>query len=164
MGRAQGLAMMFLTVLLLGASAGSALAQGAMGFGPRGDAQGVGDGLSLPLLLRGANLTPDQQSKVRDVLSAHRGTIRSLTEQLRQAQDEVADKLFAAGPLQPADLQPSLQRITSLREQLLQESAKVAVEVRALLTADQVAQAAHVKDRLRALSTEMRQLLREGRP
>ncbi len=73
---------------------------------------------------------------MRDVLSVHRGAIQSLTEQLRQAQDEVADKLFAAGPVQSADPQPLLQRITRLRERLPQESAKVAGEVRALLTAD----------------------------
>ena len=74
---------------------------------------------------------------MRDVLSRSiAGVIQSLTEQLRQAQDEVADKLFAAGPVQSADSQPLLQRITRLRERLLQESAKVAGEVRALLTAD----------------------------
>jgi uncharacterized membrane protein len=164
MGRMQGLAGLLVTVLLFATSVGSATAQGAMGFGPRGDVEGPGDGLRLGLLLRGAHLTVDQQSKVRVVLSAHRGTIRSLTEQLRQAQEEVADKLFAPGPLQAADLQPSLQRITSVREQLLQESAQVVVEVRALLTPDQVAEAARVKDRLRTLTMEMRQLLREERP
>jgi Spy/CpxP family protein refolding chaperone len=164
MRRAQGFAACLGLVSLLAMGVGPAAAQGPMGFGPRGEMDGLGDGLRLPLLLRGAHLTPDQQAKVRDVLTAHRGAIRSLTEQLRQAQDEVADRLFVPGPVQPADLQSSLQRITQLREQLLQESAKVAVEVRALLTADQVTQAARVKDRLRALTTEMRQLMGEGRP
>ena len=164
MRRVQNLAGLFVTVLVLATCASPVWAQGAMGFGPRGDGEGFGDGLRLPLLLRGAHLTADQQSKVRDVLSAHRGTMRSLTEQLRQAQDELSDKLFAPGPLQPADLQPSLQRLSTLREQLLQESAKVIVEVRALLTPDQLAETARVKDRLRVLTTEMRQLLREGRP
>jgi len=158
------LASLFVTVLVLATTAGSVAAQGAMGLGLRDEAEGLGEGLRFPLLLRGAHLTADQQSKVRDVLSAHRGAMRNLTEQLRQAQDEAADKIFAPGPLQPADLQPALQRISALREQLLQESAKVIIEVRALLTPEQLAETARVKDRLRALTTEMRQLLREGRP
>jgi hypothetical protein len=164
MERARQWAWLVLVPAVLVASAGSVGAQGPMRFGPRGDMEGADDAFRLPLLLRSARLTPDQQSKMRDVLAAHRAVIRGLTEQLRQAQDEVADKLFAAGAVQPTDLQPLLQRITQLREQLLQESAKVAVEARALLSADQVAQAARVKDRLRALTIEMRQLLREPQP
>jgi Spy/CpxP family protein refolding chaperone len=164
MRRASGCAGFIVMLTLLVMGVGSAAAQGPMGFGPRGEMDGLGDGFRLPLLLRGAHLTPDQQAKVRDVLSAHRGAIRSLAEQLRQAQDDVADRLFVPGPVQSADLQSSLQRITQLREQLLQESVKVAIEVRALLTADQVTQAGRVKDRLRALTTEMRQLMGEARP
>ena len=136
-------------------------AQGPMGFGERG---GGGEGFRLPLILRGAHLTPDQQTRVRDILTAHRATMQTLTEQLRQAQEGMTDKLFAPGPVQAADLQPSVQRIAQLRTQLLQESSQIVLEVRALLTPEQLAQAAHVKDRLKAVTAEMRQLLQEGRP
>ena len=47
----------------------------------------------LWLLIRSANLTPEQQTKVREILSAHRSTARPLIEQLRQAQQELGEFL-----------------------------------------------------------------------
>ena len=84
--------------------------------------------------------------------------------QLRQAQEELADKLFGLGLLKEADLQPQLQKIVQLREQLMLESARVALEVRALLTPEQLGRAAQVKDRMRQLQSEMRQLWQSGKP
>ncbi len=120
-------------------------------------------GVMLQLLLRSANLTPEQDAKVREILTARRAASRALIDQLRQAQRELADRMFAPGNLQEADLGPQLQRIASLREQLAQENAKVALEVRAILTPEQLARAAQVKDRMRQLHNEMRQLMQPGR-
>jgi len=124
----------------------------------------AGDGMLLPLMLRSAELTPDQQAKVREVIAAHRATTRAIVQQLHQAQAELADKLFATGALQEADLAAPLQHIGQLRAQLLQASARVALEVRTLLTPEQLAKAAQVKDRMRTLESEMRQLLQPARP
>ncbi len=121
-------------------------------------------GMLLPLMLRSAELTPDQQAKVREVIAAHRATTRAIVQQLHQAQAELADKLFATGALQEADLAAPLQHIGQLRAQLLQASARVALEVRTLLTPEQLAKAAQVKDRMRTLENEMRQLLQPARP
>ncbi len=117
----------------------------------------------LPILLRAVNLTPDQQAKVREIMAAHRTAMQATLEQLRQVQDELADKLFTPGPLRASDLQPQLQRIGQLREQLLQESARISVEVRALMTPEQLAKAAQVKERLKALQSEMQEL-QQGKP
>lgn len=166
---------MVLGLGLIVAGAGVAAAQGPGPAGPPGprgpmmhgewDRMGAyADGLRLPLLLRGARLTPDQQARVREILTAHRPALKGLADQLRQVQDELADKMFAAGAVQAADLQAVLQRIGQLRDQLLQESAQTAVEVRALLTPEQLAQAAAVKARMAALRGEMRQLLQPDRP
>lgn len=125
---------------------------------------GGGAGVPLPLLLRAVNLTPDQETRVREIVSTRRTGMRGVMEQLRQAQEELADKLLAAGTTQPADVQPQLQRIAQLRAQLLQESAQIALEIRALLTPEQLAKAAQAKDRLRQLQGEMRQLWQQGRP
>ncbi len=130
------------------------------GGGWRGD----GGALGLPALLRSVNLTPDQQSQVQAILSSRRAAARSIIQQLRQAQEELADKLVAPGQLQMSDLQPQLQQISRLREQLLQNSAQATLEIRALLTPDQLTKAAEVKDKLRQLRSEMRQLLGPGQP
>lgn len=118
----------------------------------------------LWLMIRAANLTPEQEAKVRAILSTHRATTRPLVAQLRQTQQELGAKLLAPGPLQPADLQPQLGRIGQLRDQLAQDGAQAALEVRAVLTPEQLARAAQAKERLAQLREEMRQLVRPLRP
>lgn len=151
-------------LVLVALSAAPALAQGP---GHESSSMrwsgGRGDG-ELWLMIRAANLTPEQQTRVRAILSAHRATARPLIEQLRQAQQELGGKLLAPGPVQAADLQPQLQRIGQLRDQLAQDSAGAALEVRAVLTPEQLARVAQTKERLRQLREEMRQLMQSPRP
>jgi len=154
--------------LLVVSTATAALAQSPPpGFGaalggmraPTGSTDG-----ELWLMVRAASLTPEQQAKVRGILSTHRATTRPLIEQLRQTQQELGAKLLAPGPLQPADLQPQLGRIGQLRDQLAQDGAQAAREVRAVLTPEQLARAAQTKERLAQLREEMRQLMQPPRP
>lgn len=157
MTRARGLAAVIVSALLLAATAAPVLAQvpgreSGMRNGGRGDGE-------LWLMIRAAQLTPEQQTKVRAILSAHRATARPVIEQLRQAQQELGSKLLAPGSVQAADLQPQLQRIGQLRDQLAQDSANAALEVRAVLTPEQLARVAQTKDRLKQLREEMRQLM-----
>src|SRR6185295_15011831 len=104
--------------------------------------------------------TPEQQTRVRAILSAHRASARPLIEQLRQAQQELGAKLLAPAPVQAAEL----QRIGQLRDQLAQDSASAALEVRAVLTPEQLARVAQTKDRIKQLREEMRQLMQPARP
>ena len=159
--RMRGLAGVLVGVLLL-AAAGPALAQApgresSMRGGGRGDGE-------LWLMIRASNLTPEQQTRVRAILSAHRKSASPVVEQLRQAQQELGTKLLAPGQVQAADLQPQLQRIGQLRDQLAQDSAAAALEVRAVLTPEQLARVAQTKDRLKQLREEMRQLMQPPRP
>jgi len=149
-------------VLLLIAAAAPALAQGP---GRESSMRGGGrwDG-ELWLMIRAANLTPEQQTRVRAILAAHRTSARPLIEQLRQAQQELGTKLLAPGQVQAADLQPQLQRISQLRDQLAQDSASAALEVRAVLTPEQLARVVLTTDRLKQLREEIRQLMQPARP
>ncbi len=154
--------------LLVASTATAALAQSpppgpGAPFGGMREAMGRADG-ELWLMIRAANLSPEQQAKVRGILSTHRATTRPLIEQLRQAQQELGAKLLAPGPLQPADLQPQLGRIGQLRDQLAQDGAQAALEVRAVLTPEQLARAAQTKERMTQLREEMRQLMLPPRP
>lgn len=158
----RGLAGALVGVLLLAGAAAPVLAQApgreaSMRGGGRGDGE-------LWLMIRAASLTPEQQTRVRAILSAHRTSARPVVEQLRQAQQELGTKLLAPGPVQAADLQPQLQRIGQLRDQLAQDSAAAALEVRAVLTPEQLARVAQTKDRLKQLREEMRQLMQPARP
>jgi periplasmic protein CpxP/Spy len=155
--------------LLVASTATAALAQSPPP-GPGAPLRGMQEAMGgradgeLWLMIRAANLTPEQQAKVRGILSAHRAATRPLVEQLRQAQQELGAKLLAPGPLQPADLQPQLGRISQLRDQLAQDGAQAALEVRAVLTPEQLARAALTKERMTQLREEMRQLMLPPRP
>lgn len=157
MTRAQrGLAAVIVSVLLLAAAAPAFAQVPGRESGMRNGGRGDGE---LWLMIRAAQLTPEQQTKVRAILSAHRASARPVIEQLRQAQQELGSKLLAPGSVQAADLQPQLQRIGQLRDQLAQDSANAALEVRAVLTPEQLARVAQTKDRLKQLREEMRQLM-----
>jgi Spy/CpxP family protein refolding chaperone len=160
--RFVGFVMLTALAVLAGTRVPARAQPGAYMHGP---GAGRDDGaMLLPLLLRSANLTPEQDAKVRGLLAARRAASQAMVAQLRQAQEELADKLFAPGTVKEADLQPQLQKIAQVREQLMQESAKVALEVRALLTPEQLARAAQLKDRMRQLQSEIRQLWQSGKP
>ena len=75
--RMRGLAGALVGVLLL-AAAGPALAQ-ASGREPSMRGGGRGDG-ELWLMIRASNLTPEQQTRVRAILSAHRKSASPLVE------------------------------------------------------------------------------------
>lgn len=109
-------------------------------------------------------LTPERDARVREIIAARRTAARSMLEQLRQAQEELADRRLAPGEAQAADIQPQLQQIGQRREQLLQGSAQVALEVRAVLTPEQLARAVQMRTRLQQLRGEMRQLFERARP
>jgi len=118
----------------------------------------------LPMLLRSVSLTPDQDVRVRQIIGKGRMETHALMEQLRQAEDRLADQIVTSGPLKLTDVQPHLDRISQLRQQLLQDAARVSLEIRAVLTPEQLARAQQVKDRMRSLQSEMRALMQPARP
>jgi Spy/CpxP family protein refolding chaperone len=117
---------------------------------------------ALPFLLRAVSLTSDQETKVGGILSSHQTSTISMIEQLQQAEDEFAAKLFAAGQVQRSDLDAQLRRINQLHEQLSQDAVQTALEIRTVLTPDQIRKAGQVRDRLKQLHEEMQRLLAPG--
>lgn len=115
-------------------------------------------------MVRAAGLAPEQHAKVRAILFAHRAGMRSLIAQLRQAQQELGAKLLSPGQIQTADIQLQLQRISQLRDQLAQASAQAVLDVRAVLTPEQLARVAQTRERLKQLREEMRQIMEPARP
>ncbi len=159
--------------LLLTVAGAPALAQSPGAPGAPRDGAGRGAGMwrsgerpdgELWLMIRAAGLSADQQAKVRTILGSHRAAMRPVITQLRQSQQELGAKLLAPGQVQVSDLQPQLLRISQLRDQLAQDSAQAALEVRAVLTPDQLTKVTQTKERLRQLREEMRQLMQPGAP
>ncbi len=132
--------------------------------GPRGGTSGDGTGIALPLLIRGANLTADQQAQVQQIMANHRTSFRDLLSQLRASQDQMANKLFSTARLQEADLAPHIQQISQLRNQLAEEGLRVVLEIRGVLTPQQLEKASQLKSQLDSLHSQMRSLWGPDRP
>ena len=139
---------------------GTAHAQPHPGFhGPRLGMMGEGAGMTLPLLLRGANLTADQKTQVHQIMANHRSTFQNLFSQLRAAQDQISSKLLSTGAVGESDLAPQLQQVSTLRSQLAEEGLRVALEIRNILTPDQLAKAAQLKTQMQSLQSQMKNLM-----
>ena len=135
-------------------------AQPRPGFhGPRPGMMGDGAGMTLPLLLRGANLTADQKTQVKQIMANHRATFQNLFSQLRTVQDQISSKLFSTGAVSESDVMPQLQQVTALRSQLAEEGLRVALEIRNILTPDQLNKAAQLKTQMQSLRNQMKNLM-----
>lgn len=127
--------------------------------GPRPGMMGDGAGMTLPLLLRGANLTADQKTQVKQIMANHRATFQNLFSQLRTVQDQISSKLFSTGAVSESDVMPQLQQVTALRSQLAEEGLRVALEIRNILTPDQLNKAAQLKTQMQSLRNQMKNLM-----
>jgi Spy/CpxP family protein refolding chaperone len=109
-------------------------------------------------LLRGLDLTEEQYAKVREIQEAHQPKFRELWSQMYTVRKEMIDTLFSSGEVAETDLQSHVKQLGTLREQLMQEGLMMALEVRAVLTPEQLAKAVELKDRMQKLHDEMRSL------
>ena len=154
----------FLSLFVLSLWTAPVFAQGHMMMGPRGPAgmmMGDGPGMMLPLMLKKLGLTADQDAQVQNIMAAHRDTFKNLFTQLEAAHEEMANKFFAPGALSTADLTSQTQGVSQLREKLMSEGLKVALEIRGVLTPAQLAKAAQLKDQVQALHAQMRSFFEE---
>jgi Spy/CpxP family protein refolding chaperone len=116
-----------------------------------GGAQSTGPGAMLRLLLKGVGLTPEQKVQVKDILLTHRDKLASLFEELQVANAELTNTLLAPDDIEVADVAPVADRVSRIREQLLHEGLTVVLEIRQVLTSEQRAKAAQLREQLRAL-------------
>jgi Spy/CpxP family protein refolding chaperone len=144
--------------LLLGAPA--ALAEGRGG-GPGGE--GFGEMHGMRMLLHAAHLTPDQKNQVHELMKSVRMQNRDTFKQLRALREQIADKLASTASVNATDLAPLQTQITQLRGQLAQQSIKTALQIRALLTPDQLSRVADLHVKMKALHEQERELFQGER-
>ena len=113
----------------------------------------------FPLLAKGVGLTDAQQAKVKQIVASHQAQFEALRGQLQAAHEQLADKIYAPGPAKAEDLTPLVQQMAQLRGQLTQEGLRVALEIRGVLTLEQLAKAAQIRRRMNELGAEMQSLL-----
>ena len=105
----------------------------------------------LPILLGGLGLSPEQKTEVQKVVAYHRGPLEELFRQLQAANKELASQLLVAEGLSLEDVTPQVQRISRLREEILLQGLTAVLEVRGVLTPEQLERAVALKEQLRSL-------------
>lgn len=128
---------------------------------PPGMMMGDGPGMMFPLLLKKLDLTAEQDARVKEIMAAHRETFHSLFKQLETAHEAMTDRFFTPGDLTVSDLDAQSQNVKQLREQLMNEGLKVGVEIRNVLTPEQLGKAAQIKEKMQAMHEQMRGLMEE---
>jgi Spy/CpxP family protein refolding chaperone len=145
----------------------AAVAMLSLSLGSPADAQARpgdwGHGHEGLALLRSAGLTDAQREQVRQILANHRPNFQTLAGDLRTAREALNAKLYGTDPVTAADLAPLADQVGKVRSQIAQERMQVALEIRNILTSDQLARIAQTRQRLNDLRSEMRTLL-QGAP
>jgi len=127
------------------------------GVGPR--RHGVGWGGPI---LRSVGLTDAQKAQIHQIMVSHRPQFVALREQLRAARSQLGDHLYGTNPVTSATLAPLTQQIDKLNEQLAQARLQVALEIRGVLTSEQLAKATQIRLQLSQLRSQTRTLLNPG--
>jgi Spy/CpxP family protein refolding chaperone len=119
-------------------------------------------GLMSPRLLNSLNLTPDQVTRIEAAKNAFRQAQRTYLNELRVLRKEVADKLFGGNPVGEADVAAQITKIADLRERILRDGFRIALDVRSVLRPDQLAKAAQIRQQLQDIQEEVRGLFNEN--
>jgi len=112
----------------------------------------------IRMMLQGISLTADQQAAVDAILKSHQQTAQPLMDQLHSEHEALMAKLLSSGQVSLSDLTPLEQQSAQTEQQLNQDMLKAALEVKAVLTAEQLATAAQNQQKLEQIHSEMRQL------
>ncbi|MBI4488314.1 MAG: periplasmic heavy metal sensor [Deltaproteobacteria bacterium] len=119
-------------------------------------------GLMSPRLLGALNLTPEQAMRIEGLKEAFRQAQRAYLKEIIPLRTEVADKLFGPNPVSEADVAGQITKIADLREKILREGFRIAYEMRRVLTPEQLAKAAAIRQQLLKIGSEVRDLYNEN--
>ena len=102
-------------------------------------------------LLDGVTLTDQQQEQVHAAMRTGFAETKSTRQQLHALEGEVSAAMLASGTVSSASITPLIQQEEQLKAALDQERVAVALQVRQILTASQLAQAAQAHSQLTSL-------------
>jgi Spy/CpxP family protein refolding chaperone len=148
--------------LLLAASLVALLPLGAMAEGGPGGGHWHGRHDGDLGFLAGVQLTQQQRDQMHQLMHTGFEQMKPLMKQMHDLHRQMGDQLASAGSLDQGQLTGLQQQIDQLRGQIDQQRLETALQVRALLTPEQLAQAAQAHQQLQSLHTQMRNVLTPG--
>ena len=111
--------------------------------------------------MQAAHLTTDQQKQVNQILQSNRSQTAPLIQQLQSVHEQIANKLLAPGTISASELAPLEDQAAQLDAQIQQQALAASVQIRAILTPDQVARMAQFHQKMSALQQQMKSLMDE---
>jgi Spy/CpxP family protein refolding chaperone len=140
----------------------TASAQGMPGMG-HGPMAMHGGGSPFMMLLKSANLTPEQRSQVELVLRSNRTQMEAMHQQLQALHEKISDKILSPGTVTSADLKPLVDQASRIEAKVNQNMAETAIAIRNVLTPDQVKRLAELHTKLHSLHSQIQDLMgRDG--
>ena len=135
------------------------------GFGPWGGGHMHHHGfMGGPMMLGALGLTSDQKTEVNQIMSTLSTNLEPLFEQLHQGHEHITSKLLTQGSVTMADINPILTENAAIQQQIEQQKMAAVLQVRALLTPDQLNKAATIQQKLQQIHAEMRALFSSAQP
>lgn len=113
-------------------------------------------------LLATAHLTPRQRHRIAKIMRTSGFRSMVIFRRLRMVRERIADKLLQPEPVSPTDLAPLERRAEKLQVAMDRNMMRTALTIRHVLTAEQLAHAARVHRKLRALRKQIEELLGPG--
>jgi len=130
-------------------AAGVALAVSGVALGqPMGGEFHHGGGMEF---LHGLNLTDAQKAQLKEIHQAGWKQMKPIMTQMRSIHEQMVNRMLAAGEVTPEALSPLVQQEESLRNQMDAIHLSQTLQMRALLTPEQLAQAASTHAKLETL-------------
>ena len=122
---------------------------------------GHGEGMEF---LHGVNLTDAQKTQIHDIMKSSFASMKPLMEQARTLHEQQATTFLSAGAVTAESLKPTLAKEEALRTQIDAARIDTMLQIRSLLTPEQLAQAASVHSQMEALHAQEHQVLGEPAP
>ncbi len=109
-------------------------------------------------LFRGVAMSDAQRDEIRKIEQAGWTQAKGAFSQMRSVHEQVMARLLAPGSVSEADLAPLVQQEQALRAQLDEQRLASALQMRQVLTPQQLAQAAAQHEQLESLHEQEHQI------
>ena len=113
-------------------------------------------------LLTGVALTDTQRSQIQTIHQTNWAAAKPLMQQLRATEEQITAALLASGNVNSSQLAALQSTASSIHAQLDQQRLSTELQVRAVLTSAQVAQAATNHAQMESLHQQMHSLMHAG--
>ncbi len=116
----------------------------------------------LMMGLRAAHLSDVQRRQIGQIMQSNAAHTAPLVGQLHSVHEQIADRLLAPGSVSAADLAPLETRAAQIDAQIQQQALNASIQIRAILTPEQLDRMANFHKKMAALQAQMKTLMSEA--